>query len=262
MELLRTEKLTMKFGGLTAVNQVDFSIDKGQTVGVIGPNGSGKTTFFNLLTGIYEPADGKIFFEGKLINGARPDKNFKLGIARTFQNGRLFWGLNVLENVMIGLHTKQRSFIWEAVTHNLRAREEENQAIGKAREIIGYFSEHLLQEQDTLANSLSYADRRRLEICRALISQPKLLILDEPSAGMDPNETENLVKDIRKIHNIQPHISIIVIEHDMGLIEGLADRVMCFNYGQKIAEGLFEEVSKNKEVVRAYLGEEEEHVSA
>jgi len=256
MDLLKTEKVTMEFGGLIAVNQVDFEINKGETVGIIGPNGSGKTTFFNLLTGIYEPTAGDIFFEGKRINGARPDFNYGLGIARTFQNGRLFWGLNVLENVMVGLHTKQKSFILDAVFRSRREREEEQEAIQEACKIIGFFSQNLLKQQDKLAKSLSYADRRRLEICRALISKPKLLILDEPSAGMDPNETTELVKDIKKIRDIQPEISIIVIEHDMGLIKGLADRIICFSSGEKIAEGSFEEVSSNAEVIRAYLGED------
>lgn len=257
MELLKTEKLTMKFGGLVAVNQVDFQINKGETVGIIGPNGSGKTTFFNLLTGIYEPTAGDIFFEGKRINGARPDNNYRLGIARTFQNGRLFWELNVLENVMVGLHTKQKSFIWDAIIKSRRERQEEQEAVLEARKIIGYFSQSLLEQQDKLAKSLSYAERRRLEICRALVSRPKLLILDEPSAGMDPNETAELVKDVNKIRDIQPDISIIVIEHDMGLIKGLADRVTCFSSGIKIAEGSFDEVSSDEEVVRAYLGEDD-----
>ena len=257
MELLKTKKLTMKFGGLVAVNDVDFMIRKAETIGIIGPNGSGKTTFFNLLTGIYEPTAGDIYFEGERIKEARPDYAYRLGIARTFQNGRLFWKLNVLENVMMGLHSRQKSFIWGAIFRGRREREEEAQAVAEAQRIIGYFSQSLLEQQDKLANSLSYADRRRLEICRALVSKPKLLILDEPSAGMDPNETSELVQDIIKIRLIQPDISIIVIEHDMGLIEGLADRVVCLSAGKKIAEGTFTEVSQNKEVIRAYLGEDD-----
>lgn len=257
MELLITKKLTMKFGGLVAVNEVDLVLEKGKTVGVIGPNGSGKTTLFNLLTGIYEPTSGDIQFEGRRINGSRPDYNYKLGIARTFQNGRLFWKLNVLENVMVGLHSQQKSFIRDAIFRSRRERQEEGNAVNQARHIMGFFSQSLLEQQDKLAASLSYADRRRLEICRALVSKPKLLILDEPSAGMDPNETNELVNDIVKIRTIQPDISIIVIEHDMGLIEGLAQKVICLNSGKKIAEGTFAEVSRNKEVVRAYLGEDE-----
>ncbi|MFZ5943154.1 MAG: ABC transporter ATP-binding protein [Bacillota bacterium] len=256
MELLKTEKVTMRFGGLIAVNEIDFTINKGETIGIIGPNGSGKTTFFNLLTGIYEPSHGEILFEGQRINGARPDYNFRLGIARTFQNGRLFWRLNVLENVMVGLHTKQKSFLFDAVFRSRREKEEEQDGVEEARKIIGFFSTKLLEQQDKLAKNLSYADRRRLEICRALVSKPKLLILDEPSAGMDPNETNELVKDIKKIREIQPDISIIVIEHDMGLIKGLADRVLCLSIGKKIAEGTFEEVSSDAEVIRAYLGED------
>lgn len=261
MELLTTKQLTMKFGGLVAVNAVDFTIHQGETVGIIGPNGSGKTTFFNLLTGIYEPTAGEIYFQGKKIKEARPDYAFRLGIARTFQNGRLFWKLNVLENVLMGLHSQQKSFLWDAIFRSRREREEEAKAVGEAREIIGYFSENLLKQQDKLANSLSYADRRRLEICRALVSKPKLLILDEPSAGMDPNETTELVQDILKIRSIQPDISIIVIEHDMGLIEDLAHRVICLSSGVKIAEGTFTEVSRDEEVIRAYLGEEDNHAA-
>jgi len=256
MGLLKTEKITMRFGGLIAVNEVDFEINTGETVGIIGPNGSGKTTFFNLLTGIYEPTSGDLLFEGQRINGARPDYNYRLGIARTFQNGRLFWNLNVLENVMMGLHTKQKSFLIDAIFRTRREREEEKNCVQEARKIIGFFSNKLLEQQDKLAKNLSYADRRRLEICRALVSKPKLLILDEPSAGMDPNETNELVKDIKKIRDIQPEISIIVIEHDMGLIKGLADRVLCLSAGRKIAEGSFAEVSSNEEVIRAYLGED------
>lgn len=257
MELLRTKQLTMKFGGLTAVNKVDFTIARGETVGIIGPNGSGKTTFFNILTGIYKPTAGEIYFMGQKITEARPDYAFRLGIARTFQNGRLFWKLNVLENVLMGLHSQQKSFILDALFHTRREREEEAAAVAEALKIIGYFSQNLLQQQDKLANSLSYADRRRLEICRALVSKPKLLILDEPSAGMDPNETMELVQDIRKIRSIQPEISIIVIEHDMGLIEGLTDRVLCLSSGVKIAEGTFTEVSQNAMVIHAYLGEDD-----
>lgn len=257
MELLKTQKLTMKFGGLVAVNQVDFDIAAGETIGIIGPNGSGKTTFFNLLTGIYEPTAGDIFFQKKRINGARPDYNYRLGIARTFQNGRLFWQMNVVENVMMGLHSKQKSFIWDAICRSRRQKREETQAVEEALAIIKYFSQSLVEQQDKLAASLSYADRRRLEICRALVSKPKLLILDEPSAGMDPVETQALVDDITKIHDILPETSVIVIEHDMGLIKGLADRVVCFNSGSKIAEGGFNEVSNNEEVIHAYLGEED-----
>lgn len=262
MNLLQTERLTMTFGGLTAVDRINFHISRGETVGIIGPNGSGKTTFFNLLSGIYEPTGGRIIFEGRVINGARPDINFRLGIARTFQNGRLFLGLNVLENVMLGLHAQQKSFLWGALTRHRRMVEEERQAIKKAREIMGFFSRELLDQQDKLARNLSYADRRRLEICRAVVSRPKLLLLDEPSAGMNPSETEKLVEDIRRIHQLSPDIALVIIEHDMSVIEGLAQRVVCFNYGQKIAEGTFAEVSSNPEVIRAYLGEEEEDVGA
>lgn len=257
MELLTTKELTMQFGGLVAVNKVDFMIRQGETIGIIGPNGSGKTTFFNLLTGIYKPTSGEIHFMGQKVTEAHPDYAFRLGIARTFQNGRLFWKLNVLENVLMGLHSKQKSFIWDAIFRSRREREEEAKAVAEARKILGFFNESLLQQQDKLANSLSYADRRRLEICRALVSKPKLLILDEPSAGMDPNETAELVHDILKIRSIQPEISIIVIEHDMGLIEGMADRVLCLSSGEKIAEGTFAEVSQNETVIHAYLGEED-----
>lgn len=257
MQLLKTQELTMKFGGLIAVNQVDFDIDAGETMGIIGPNGSGKTTFFNLLTGIYEPTSGDIVFQGQRINGCRPDYNYRLGIARTFQNGRLFWQMNVVENVMMGLHSQQKSFIWDAIFHSRRQKKEEMLALEEAHHIINYFSRSLAEQRDKLAASLSYADRRRLEICRALVSKPKLLILDEPSAGMDPVETQALVDDIKKIHTILPETSVIVIEHDMGLIKGLADRVVCFNSGCKIAEGSFDAVSNNEEVIHAYLGEED-----
>jgi branched-chain amino acid transport system ATP-binding protein len=258
MSLLRTENLTMQFGGLTAINGMDFQIGSGETVAIIGPNGSGKTTFFNCLTGIYTPTSGKIFFKDRDTTASSPDQNFRLGIARTFQNGRLFWGLNVLENVMMGMHASQQSFLLGAIFKSAKSREEERRSIEKAKEILSFFSTELLKQQGKLAKNLSYADRRRLEICRALAADPELLLLDEPSAGMDPLETEQLMDDIIKIKEYNPNLALITIEHDMKFVEGLANRVVCFNYGQKIAEGNFSEVSSDPLVVSAYLGEEEE----
>lgn len=251
--MLDVKNLTIRFGGLVAVDKVNVSLEQGETLGVIGPNGSGKTTFFNLLSGIYRPTGGSILLDGQSIEGRSADQVFRLGIARTFQNGRLFWNLNVIENVLMGFE-EVRSI---SVKEMLFGRSGHRQVTEKATEIMSVFGDMLIKQSNKLSKDLPYADRRRLEICRALASHPKILLLDEPSAGMDATETATLMHDLNKVKAKMPELSIIVVEHDMDFIKGLVDKVMVLNYGRCIACGTFDEVEKDPEVIKAYLGQEE-----
>jgi branched-chain amino acid transport system ATP-binding protein len=260
--LLETRDLTIQFGGLTALNTVSFHITEGEVVGLIGPNGSGKTTFFNLVTGIYRPTSGTVLFNGEPIAGIPPFHIVRKGIARTFQNNRLFSNLSVLDNVIIGMHHKQKTQWYDAIFRNRFSRKELHESAHRAMELLGYFSPGLADDCYKKAGELPQAYRRRLEICRALAADPFLLLLDEPSAGMDPGETANLMNDIRKIQKRTRNIGMIIIEHDMTVIETIADRVAVFNYGQKIAEGPFIEIAGNPEVLQAYLGETGRHAPA
>lgn len=257
MHLLEVKDLTIQFGGLIAVNKINLVLDAGETLGVIGPNGSGKTTLFNLLSGIYAPTAGTVCIDGVPVQGNSADKVFKMGIARTFQNGRLFWNLNVLENVMMGLAAARRISILGAIFGLNGEKIRRKAAMEQAYEVMGVFGTMLTGQAHKLAKDLPYADRRRLEICRAIASQPKILLLDEPSAGMDTVETENLMLDLIKVRQANPAMAMIVVEHDMDFISGLVDRAMVLNYGSCIAEGCFDEVVQSKEVVKAYLGEED-----
>jgi branched-chain amino acid transport system ATP-binding protein len=260
--LVETRDLTIQFGGLTAVNEVSFEMGPGEVIGLIGPNGSGKTTFFNLITGIYRPTSGNILFRGERINGLPPFRITRRGIARTFQNNRLFWNLSVLDNVIIGMHHRQKSQWYDAIFRHRFSTKELGEAARMGLGLLRYFSQELADDCYKKANELPQAHRRRLEICRALAANPVLLLLDEPSAGMDPEETSNLMRDIRKIQEKESDIGIVVIEHDMTVIENIADRVVVFNYGRKIAEGSFAEVASNQEVLEAYLGEAEQNAEA
>lgn len=255
MELLNVKDLTIRFGGLVAVDNVNLTLGIGETLGVIGPNGSGKTTLFNLLSGIYAPTSGSITINGASSHGLRPDQVFRLGMARTFQNGRLFWNLNVVENVMMGIAEVRKLPGFNSVWMK-RGGTSSDQVVQQAMEILGIFGTLLVNQAQKLAKDLPYADRRRLEICRALASEPKILLLDEPSAGMDTVETETLMLDLLKVKSALPHLSIIVVEHDMDFIKGLVDQVMVLNYGRCIACGPFDDVAQNEEVLRAYLGQE------
>lgn len=243
---------------MRAVSRVDFNVHPEEIVGLIGPNGSGKTTFFNIISGIYKPDEGEVHFNNENILGKKPHEVRKRGMARTFQNSRLFWQLSVLDNVIIGMHTKQRARLFDVIFRYEQTREELRHCSEKALEILGFFSPELSENHSRPVVDLPQGDRRKVEICRALASDPKLLLLDEPSAGMSPEETEELMEDIGKVKGKYKDISIILIEHDMMVIEQIAQRVVVFNYGKKIAEGLFSEISKNEEVLEAYLGEEEE----
>jgi branched-chain amino acid transport system ATP-binding protein len=253
--LLETRDLTIRFGGLVAIKELSSRINRGEVLGLIGPNGSGKTTFLNLITGIYKPTSGDILFQGESVLGVASFAMARRGIARTFQNNRLFSNLSVLDNVIIGMHHKQRSQWYHAVFRNRMAKREVRDAAKKATELLGFFSKEMVDERYRKAIELPQAHRRKLEICRALAADPVLLLLDEPAAGMDPEETGNLMDDIRKIQRRKRDIGIIIIEHDMSVIRNIAQRVMVINHGQKIAEGSFTEISENPAVLEAYLGE-------
>lgn len=253
MSLLETKKLTIRFGGLIAVNELDLKIDEGEIVSIIGPNGAGKTTAFNMITGEYTPTSGKIFFNGKSIEGNRPDQVTSLGVARTFQNIRLFQNLTVLENVLIGCHLRVQSNIFSSVLHLPKAKKEEGDMLG--------FSLGLLERtglsgyRDEIASNLPYGLQRRLEIARALATRPKLLLLDEPAAGMNPKESDDLTDFIRQIRD-EFHVTILLIEHHMRLIMNISDRIYVLEYGITIANGKPKDIQQNPVVIKAYLGEE------
>jgi len=254
MILLETERLGIRFGGLAAVWDVDIQVKTGETIGLIGPNGSGKTTFFNLITGIYIPTEGSILFKGKNLVGLPPHKIAENGISRTFQNSRLFSGLSVLDNVLVGMNLLQTTNIFDSVFRRGRVKNETSHSIDEALTLIEYFSIDLVRQRYQKVKDLPQADKKRVEICRAIASRPKLLLLDEPSAGMNPEETSELMKDLAKIREKEREMSIIVIEHDMRVIKEIARRVVVLDYGGKIFEGTFEEASHNKVVKEAYLG--------
>ncbi|AGZ23635.1 ABC transporter ATP-binding protein [Streptococcus suis] len=253
MALLEVKDLTKNFGGLTAVGDVTMELHEGELVGLIGPNGAGKTTLFNLLTGVYEPSEGTISLAGTILNGKAPSKIASLGLGRTFQNIRLFKNMTVLENVLIGLGNHGKSEVFASFLRLPAFYKNEEALKTKAIELLKIFD--LDGDADTLAKNLPYGQQRRLEIVRALATEPKILFLDEPAAGMNPQETAELTQLIRKIKE-EFGITIILIEHDMSLVMEVTERIYVLEYGRLIAHGTPEEIRNNKRVIEAYLGGE------
>jgi branched-chain amino acid transport system ATP-binding protein len=252
--LLEVSGVSKHFGGLYALNGLDLHVNEHEIVSVIGPNGAGKSTVFNVITGLYTPDGGDVVFRGESILGRAPSQVTRLGIARTFQNVKLFPNMTVLENAMVGQHCRTKAGVFGALIRTPATRREEAGIRQRAEEALGFFGTRLSgYRQDQLANVLSYANRRRLEMARAMATEPLLLLLDEPTAGMNPRETLELRDHIVRMRD-ERGLTILVIEHDMRVVKGVSDRVIALDYGQKIAEGSYDEVAHDAHVIEAYLG--------
>lgn len=253
--LLETRNLTIQFGGLVALNDVCLSLNHSEVLCIIGPNGAGKSTLFNLISGIYQPTRGSVHLEGRDITGQQAHRIAERGIARTFQSSRLFNDLTLLDNVLIGMHTQTRAGVLDALLRPRKAKAELEQAAERAGDLLHDISPELYTRRHSLAGALPQADRRRLEIARALASEPKIIMLDEPSSGMDDRDTDALMADVRRVMAERPGLSFLIIEHDMRLVAALPDRVAVIDYGRKIADGDFAEVRLMPRVQEAYLGQ-------
>jgi branched-chain amino acid transport system ATP-binding protein len=255
--ILEVDNVTIKFGGVTALDGVSFNIRQGEILGLIGPNGAGKTTCFNVMTGVYAPTSGRALFLGKSLGGMKRFQITRLGIARTFQNIRLFKSMTALENVMVGADTHSTTGILRALFRTPRQRKEEGEAERRAYELLELVG--IERHADVLAAGLSYGDQRRLEIARALATEPKLLCLDEPAAGFNPAEKQKLLELIRKVRD--QGYTVLLIEHDMRLVMGVTDRIVVLEFGRKIAEGLPSEIRDNPAVIAAYLGVDDDEAA-
>ena len=254
--LLEARGLTRKFGGVVALDNLDLSASAQEIIGLIGPNGSGKTTFFNVVTGIYGAHGGTVAFDGHDITRAPPHKIYRAGVSRTFQRSRLSLSLSIFDNIMIGNHRRLNQGLWFNLVRRNEFRREFEANYSEARKLLEVFEPRLVGRLFEPIGGLPMIDRRRIEICRALISQPKLLLLDEPSAGMTHDETKELMDDILQVRELNKSLAIIIVEHEMGLIERITDRCVVLNFGRKIAEGPYRQVAANKQVQEAYLGVE------
>ncbi len=258
--LLEVDGVTKRFGGLSALNDLSFEVGEGAIVSVIGPNGAGKSTVFNVITGLYPPDEGSVRFRGQSIVGLSPNRITKAGIARTFQNVHLFPNMTVLENAMVGQHCRTKAGVFGSIVRTPRVRREEEAIRERAKESLDFFGSRLAgYRQDQPAFALSYANRRRLEMARALATDPAMVLLDEPTAGMNPRETLELRDHIVRMRD-ELGLTVLVIEHDMRVVKGVSDRVVACDYGRKIAEGTYEEVANDEQVVEAYLGRRHEEL--
>ena len=249
--LLATQQLRKEFGGLVAVDDVDFTVPENGIVSLIGPNGAGKTTFFNMLTGVYKPSAGRVVFAGEDMTGKPPHAFTHRGIGRTFQNIRLFQNMTALENVLVGMHVRLKGNLFEAIVRTPRVRKEEAAARKRARELLEFSG--LVRKDGVIGRNLSYGDQRRLEVARALATEPKLLLLDEPTAGMNPQETADFTSFVVRLRK-ERNLSVLLIEHDMRVVMEISDRVTVLDYGELIAQGTPQEIQKNERVIEAYLG--------
>jgi ABC-type branched-subunit amino acid transport system ATPase component len=256
--VLEVREVSKAFGGVQALDKLQFEVHEGEIVSLIGPNGAGKSTVFNTITGLYTPDEGDVRYYAESIVGLRPNQIVRLGIARTFQNVKLFPNMTVLENAMVGRHCRSKAGPVASILRTGRVRREEQEIKERAQEALSFFGPRLAgYRQDELAFTLSYANRRRLEMARAMATEPRLLLLDEPTAGMNPSETLELRDHIMRMRDHRG-ITILLIEHDMRVVKGVSDRVIACDYGRKIAEGTYEEVARNELVIEAYLGRRHE----
>ena len=258
--LLEVDGVTKRFGGLSALNDLSFEVGEGEIVSVIGPNGAGKSTVFNVITGLYPPDEGDVRFRGQSIVGFSPNRITRAGIARTFQNVHLFPNMTVLENAMVGQHSHSKAGVFGAIFRPPAVRREEDAIRERAKECLDFFGSRLAgYRQDQSAFMLSYANRRRLEMARALATDPTMILLDEPTAGMNPRETLELRDHIVRMRD-ELGLTVLVIEHDMRVVKGVSDRVVACDYGRKLAEGTYEHVANDEQVVEAYLGRRHEEL--